>query len=136
MRKKAFGKMAKFRFVQVLLIQLTAIAFGIITSGFEKLLFSFILGNLIVSTFMIFKSDIQFQNFDLNLIIKLLNKFKKFPIVNMPMALLNTFSMQLPVFILSTYFNAEVIGFYMMANRILTTPMQLISRSVGRVYYK
>ena len=136
MRKKAFGKMAKFRFVQVLLIQLTAIAFGIITSGFEKLLFSFILGNLIVSTFMIFKSDIQFQNFDLNLIIKLLNKFKKFPIVNKPMALLNTFSMQLPVFILSTYFNAEVIGFYMMANRILTTPMQLISRSVGRVYYK
>mgnify|MGYP001459084210 CR=1 FL=1 len=76
------------------------------------------------------------QNFNLNVMAKLLNRFKKFPMVNMPMALVNTFSMQLPVFILSTYFNAEVIGFYMMANRILMTPIQLISRAIGRVYYK
>jgi O-antigen/teichoic acid export membrane protein len=62
--------------------------------------------------------------------------FRKFPMINTPMALVNTFSMQLPVFMLSVYFSSEIVGYYMMASRILTAPMQLISRSVGRVYYK
>jgi O-antigen/teichoic acid export membrane protein len=63
-------------------------------------------------------------------------KFKKFPMINAPMALLNTFSMQLPVFMLSAYFSPEIVGFYMMANKMITMPMNLISRSVGRVYYQ
>ena len=52
------------------------------------------------------------------------------------MALINTVSMQLPVFMLSAYSSSEVVGYYMMANRILTAPIHLISRSVGQVYYK
>jgi len=136
MRQKAFGKMAKFRIIQVMLIQGSAILMGVLYGGFEKLILSFILGNLIVSVLMILQSNISLSNFNAHVMKKSLIRFRKFPTVNMPMALVNSFSMQLPVFLLSTYFSSEIVGFYMMANRILTTPMQLISRSVGRVYYK
>lgn len=136
MRQKAFGKMAKFRIIQVMLIQGTAILLGVLYGGFEKLIFSFTLGNIIVSILMLLQSNISLSNFNFGMMKKSLIRFRKFPTINMPMALVNSFSMQLPVFLLSTYFSSEIVGFYMMANRILTTPMQLISRSVGRVYYK
>lgn len=135
-REKAFGKIAKFRITQVLLIQSFAICFGIILSGFEGLLYSFILGNCITGLWMIFQANLSFSSIKLPLMLEAARKYKKFPLINTPMALVNTFSMQLPVFMLSAYFSPEIVGYYMMANRMISTPMNLISKSVGRVYYK
>jgi len=136
MRNKAFGKMAKYRVMQVSLIQASAIFMGLYSPSFEKLIFSFIIGNMVISLLMIVQSNLSFSNMSLSSMSAAAFSFRKFPMINTPMALVNTFSMQLPVFMLSVYFSSEIVGYYMMASRILTAPMQLISRSVGRVYYK
>ncbi len=136
MRNKAFGKMAKYRVMQVTLIQASAIIMGLYSPGFEKLIFSFIIGNMVISLLMIIQSNLSLSNISLSSMSAVSFSFRKFPMINTPMALVNTFSMQLPVFMLSVYFSSEIVGCYMMASRILTAPMQLISRSVGRVYYK
>ena len=136
MRNKAFGKMAKYRVMQVSLIQASAIFLGLCSPNFDKLIFSFIIGNMVISLLMIVQSNLALSNISLSSMSAAAFSFRKFPMINTPMALVNTFSMQLPVFMLSVYFSSEIVGCYMMANRILTAPMQLISRSVGRVYYK
>ena len=136
MRNKAFGKMAKYRVMQVSLVQASAIIMGFYSPSFEKLIFSFIIGNMVISFLMIIQSNLSLSNISLSSMSAAAFSFRKFPMINTPMALVNTFSMQLPVFMLSVYFSTEIVGYYMMASRILTAPMQLISRSVGRVYYK
>lgn len=136
MRDKSFGSIAKFRITQVLLIQSFAICYGLISSGFEGLLYSFILGNCITGVWMITQANLSFSSIRIPLMLKAAKQYKKFPLINAPMALVNTFSMQLPVFMISTYFSPEIVGYYMMANRMISTPMNLISKSVGRVYYK
>jgi lipopolysaccharide exporter len=136
MRNKAFGKMAKYRVMQVSLVQASAIIMGLYSPSFEKLIFSFIIGNMVISFLMIIQSNLSLSNISLSSMSAAAFSFRKFPMINTPMALVNTFSMQLPVFMLSVYFSTEIVGYYMMASRILTAPMQLISRSVGRVYYK
>ncbi|MEC9050653.1 MAG: oligosaccharide flippase family protein [Candidatus Neomarinimicrobiota bacterium] len=136
MRNKAFGKMAKYRVMQVSLIQASAIFMGLYSPSFENLIFSFIFGNMVISLIMIVQSNLSLSNMSLSSMSAVAFSFRKFPMINTPMALVNTFSMQLPVFMLSVYFSSEIVGYYMMASRILTAPMQLISRSVGRVYYK
>jgi len=65
---------------------------------------------------------------------------KKFPVYNSWAAFLNSFSKQLPVFILGLYFTEEVIGYsvlglYFLARSILTLPIRLITMSVSQVYY-
>ncbi len=136
MRNKAFGQMAKYRVMQVSLVQASAIIMGLYSPSFEKLIFSFIIGNMVISFLMIIQSNLSLSNISLSSMSAAAFSFRKFPMINTPMALVNTFSMQLPVFMLSIYFSTEIVGYYMMASRILTAPMQLISRSVGRVYYK
>lgn len=136
MRNKAFGQMAKYRVMQVSLVQASAIIMGLYSPSFEKLIFSFIIGNMVISFLMIIQSNLSLSNISLSSMSAAAFSFRKFPMINTPMALVNTFSMQLPVFMLSVYFSTEIVGYYMMASRILTAPMQLISRSVGRVYYK
>jgi O-antigen/teichoic acid export membrane protein len=136
MRNKAFGKIAKYRVLQVSLIQASAIVMGLHSPSFEKLIFSFIIGNMVISLLMIIKSNLSLSNISLSSLSDAAYSYRKFPLINMPMTLVNTFSMQLPVFMLSVYFSSEIVGYYMMASRILTAPMQFISRSVGRVYYK
>jgi O-antigen/teichoic acid export membrane protein len=51
-----------------------------------------------------------------------------------PSTFLNNFSAQLPVFIISKYHGIEVLGIYILANRLIDVPVQLILRSVSQVY--
>ncbi|MDA3953964.1 MAG: oligosaccharide flippase family protein, partial [Bacteroidales bacterium] len=47
----------------------------------------------------------------------------------------NTLSNHLPIFLLTSFYNLEMVAFYGLANRIVATPMSLISQSVGEVLY-
>jgi|LWDU01.1.fsa_nt_gi O-antigen/teichoic acid export membrane protein len=136
MNNKAFGLIAKYRILQVGLIQSVSLAYGLIYPSFMGLLIAYLFGNGFVTLLMLFKSNISIRSVNIKYAIRLAYKYKKFPLINAPMALINTFSMQLPVFMLSAYFSPEVVGFYMIANKMITMPLNLISRSVGRVYYQ
>lgn len=65
---------------------------------------------------------------------QLARKFKKFPLVNMPHALLNNTGVRLPVIILSAYFGVGFIGQYELAYRVGFAPIMLISGSLYLVF--
>mgnify|MGYP001193845969 FL=1 len=63
-------------------------------------------------------------------------QYKKFPLVNSSIVFLNTLSLEVPVFFLAKYFSMEMVGLYMLANRISVIPMSLFGTSVTKVYFQ
>lgn len=67
-------------------------------------------------------------------IINSAKKYKSFPIYSLPADFLGIFSRELPVIMLSGYFGAGIVGFYMLSKRILDVPFTLLSTSVLEVF--
>jgi O-antigen/teichoic acid export membrane protein len=65
----------------------------------------------------------------------LLNKYKKFPIMQLPSQLLLVSSNNLIVFVFSFIFGIETLGFYALAVSLLNAPLNVIGQSVSQVYY-
>lgn len=64
-----------------------------------------------------------------------LSRYRRFPLFATPAALLNSVSLQVPVFALASAFGAAVTGQYFLSARITLAPIDLIGRSVGQVFY-
>jgi len=64
-----------------------------------------------------------------------IKRYKKFPLVSSWSALLNNISWQLPSFLLTPYFGADVTGFYSMGNRVLRMPMSLIGAAISQAFF-
>ncbi len=61
-------------------------------------------------------------------------QYKKFFVWGAPGDLLNTFSNQLPLIFLGYYVDSAIVGQFVMARRVLSTPTALISKSTGDVF--
>lgn len=67
-------------------------------------------------------------------IVDVAKEFNKFPTINAPTALINSFSQNIPNFLFAFYFSPEVVGFYGLANSILRKPISLLSDAIRRVF--
>ncbi len=65
---------------------------------------------------------------------ELLNKYKSFPIFDMPAIFCNLLANQAPVLVLAKYFGAGVLGQYALTNKIINAPISLISGSLLDVF--
>ena len=63
-------------------------------------------------------------------------KYKKFPLINTLMVFSNTISNELAVFFIIKYHDIEMLGYFMLANRVLVIPMNLLGTSIGKVYFQ
>ncbi len=90
-------------------------------SGFWGLLFSF-------------RKAATNGSFNQVAIMQLLVRYKRFPWIAAPTALLNVTVMQAPAPLLAMYYSPVVAGFYFMTQRIIGAPMALIGQSIAQVY--
>ncbi|MDI2587664.1 oligosaccharide flippase family protein [Psychrobacillus sp. NEAU-3TGS] len=67
--------------------------------------------------------------------IYLAKRYDQFPKVSVWSGLLNTVSVQLPVFIISAFFSSTIVGFYSLSNRVLNMPMSILGNAVGQVFF-
>jgi lipopolysaccharide exporter len=65
----------------------------------------------------------------------LLRRYRRFPAFSMPSAVLNSFSVQLPAFLLIYYFDPAAAGFFALAYGVLIVPAGLMSSSVAQVFF-
>ena len=96
---------------------------GQLATALYSLYFSF--KNKVVRT-----RDLSFEK-----MFNLVNKYKAIPLFNTSIAVSNTLSNHLPIFLLTSFYSLEITAFYGLANRIIATPMSLLSSSVGEVFY-
>ncbi|MFC3210888.1 lipopolysaccharide biosynthesis protein [Planomicrobium okeanokoites] len=65
---------------------------------------------------------------------KMLIRYKRFPLFYSGSALLNTLSVQLPLFMLAFYFNPTIVGYYTLANRVLAAPISIVGNAIAQPY--
>jgi O-antigen/teichoic acid export membrane protein len=136
LRKKLFNHFSKARVYQVLSTQSLMIIFGLIKPSFISLFLAFISGHFISTMAFLKKSLMKIKPSKNIQIFKVAKKFKKFPFFNTPMVFANTLSNELPVFFLATYFSSETLGYFLLANRLIVIPMNLIGTAINKVYFQ
>jgi len=78
---------------------------------------------------------IDTKNTSIKRIFDLVSRYKKIPIYNTSIAVSNTLSNHLPIFLLTSFYSLEMTALYGLAHRIIATPLGLVSQSVGQVLY-
>lgn len=63
-------------------------------------------------------------------------KYRIFPLVTMPNAVLNSMSNNLPNYLLEAFYSVKITGFYSWSVRIIQGPMGMITSSIQQVFFK
>ena len=94
-----------------------------------------------VATIIIVKQSFSqifraFKKVSFKRITELGKKYKTFPLINTPHALVNALSSNLPVMLLTSFFTSKVAGLYSLALMAVMLPTGLISNAIGQVFYQ
>jgi O-antigen/teichoic acid export membrane protein len=135
-RKKAFLGSAKNKVVQS--TSVSAWTFGAGSNSYSN---GLIVGDLMGKVTLFFFGFYQlwkteFKGVKLSLMVKGLKKYRDFPIYNAIPSLLDKFSLNMPVMIISSFYNVAINGFINLPRQILGTPLALISASLSQVYFQ
>lgn len=134
LRNRKFKTIAKTKFAQ------SVVSLLVQFSCFKLSALALILGQISGQAFgtsSLSKSTIlspDFRKWDIKSLKKTIIKYKKFPIFSTWEGLINAAGTQLPPLFFALLFSANAAGLYMLANRVLATPMALIGGAVANVF--
>lgn len=66
---------------------------------------------------------------------RVVRRYKKFPLFDSWSGLLNTFSGMLPALLLGYYFSPDIVGFYALGYLILHAPMSVVGSSIAQAFF-
>ncbi len=112
------------------------------SAGFYKLHGGLILGQmagsicaLVLCLMLLRRMDGHFIHaFSLRRVRVWLRKHLKFMQFSLPAIFANSFTAQLPLFLINSYFGANAVGYFNLAQRTVMAPVQLISGAINNVY--
>jgi O-antigen/teichoic acid export membrane protein len=61
-------------------------------------------------------------------------RYKRFPMLMVPAGFAQRTAVEVPIFMLTYFFNPAVTGFFALAQRVLVAPAALVANSIGNVY--
>lgn len=136
-RNKEFGVLSKNRILETSLNVVASVVLGFLKFNFLGLFYSKIFSLGYASTLILIREKlIRLTKLKISQLKETAKKYKKFPLINTPMVLINTLALELPVFMMSNFFTPEIIGLYALARRVLNLPISLIGKSFGQVFYQ
>lgn len=141
-RRKQFGKLAVATFLQSVATQSVKLALGfggyvsggvlIVTAMFGSLVSTGFLGFRIWSyDSALFQREVSFGG-----MIKYLQRYRRFPLIDTWSTLLNALSWQLPALLLASFFSPAVVGFYALGFNLVKLPMGMIGSAIGQVFFQ
>ena len=65
-----------------------------------------------------------------------LKKYRQFPLYRAPKDAINSLSQNLPIFLIGIYFSAPLVGFYVVAERLMKVPSVLVGAALRKVIYQ
>lgn len=129
-RAGKFNFVATIKVLQPIIFSVTAFS---AVAGLEgALIFSWFLVLLIAA----FGCRKLFLNIDIKLIGNALKNSRHYPMLSVPMALLDTLSLAIPIFFIISEFGESSGGNYSQTQRLLAAPLILLGISVGQVFFK
>ena len=136
-RNKEYGILSKNRIFETFVNVLLSILLGFLSFGFAGLFYGKVVslgsasGLIILKQKLIRLLKIKFRDFK-----SVAHKYIEHVYVNTPTVLINSFALELPVFMISSFFNLEIVGLFSLSRRILNLPINIISKSFAQVYYQ
>jgi len=112
---------------------LKASSIGLFTGYIIGLLLGFLLLFILLAREIL--ADIKNSKANLRSIYSIAKEFKKFPIFDTWSTLMNTFSIQLPVFILGSFYTNEIIGYYSQGQKLIALPISMLGGSISQVFF-
>ena len=141
-RRKYFGRLSLARIFQSVTTTITQLGSGYIGYGNGGSLIGASVAGFTMSSLalagQIWREDSHLlrQNINWYGIRQALKRYSKFPLYDTWASLLNIISWQLPTLLLSNFFSASVVGYYALAFRLMSLPMNFIGRSIGQVFFQ
>jgi len=134
-RNKKFNAIAKYK-----LSHKTGEAFSALSLGYFKwsngLIWGDVFGRFLLSVLSLYsaiKSGLKKVSFSWIDIKKQLHHYREFPLYNSLPAIANSMATLLPVFLISKFYDEQLLGNFNFARMILVAPMALISTAVSQI---
>ncbi|MEW6663395.1 MAG: lipopolysaccharide biosynthesis protein [Bacillota bacterium] len=137
-RKKAFSSIARTKLNQGIGLVLTQIILGLYKLGPLGLILGQIAGQAAGSSTLaaIFRrensqaaEEISFAS-----IRKVAGRYRRFPLLSSGSALINSAGLQLPTLLLAAFYGPQVAGWFALSQRVIGTPLGLVSQSTAQVF--
>lgn len=137
-RYKEFNVIVENVIIVAVVTPLVSISLAYVFSNETGLFLGLILGqisSLLVLSFRLKgKYNLSLNNINLRTIKNLAVKNKKFPIFLMPTEIINRFNNNLPVFLISNFFDTITVGLYSLSIKMLEIPLRFIGNAIGGVF--
>lgn len=134
-RANMYGRLASWRLLQSVLYICAAILLGYLENT-DGLIISQIGSAVLVCLIAVYYMPTVMGAFDLRAIFMVAKKHKSAPQYSLPISLLDTITMQLPLVLIGTWYGSDVAGQFSMAWRVLVLPVSLVGGAVGQVFFQ
>jgi len=139
-RKKRFKNISISKVSQSTGRAITGVSLGFLKFGSAGLIIGDLMGRTLATLVLGWKTWVDYKDkrkiISKERIIKNAKKYNDFPKYSTWNALIDNASMQIPVFLLTSFFSSTVTGYYSLSQRIVTIPMGLLSSSLAQVFYE
>jgi len=141
-RKRKFKRISRIQVMNQLISEGSTLGLGIFASpNVVSMILGRLLGNsisfLTLGVFYFYEDKrIIFDNFRWAEIYQGIKRYKNYPLFDIWGSFLQYLLLYLPGLMLSGYFSPEIAGYYSFANNILRMPNQIISNSIGSVFFE
>lgn len=139
-RKQEYQRLATNRVAQTITTAGANVGIGSIKDGAMGLILGNFIAQFIASIRLSIKSirrdKISISDISIKKMQYVAKRFDQFPKVSVWSAMLNTASVQMPIFIMSVFFSSTIVGWYSLSNRVLNMPISVLGNTVAQVFFQ
>ena len=137
-RKSSYKKMSKTKVVDTTTMTISQIGLSVSFVKSVGLLLGFIVGKLLALSYLcryFFKTEsMSFKKSTKVNMLRLLRRYRHFPLFTVPAEFVNVAANQIPVFLIGKYFGSLFLGNYALMERILSAPIGLLGHATSEVF--
>jgi len=137
-RNKNYKIISGVRIYQSSVNSALSLLLGFLKFNTFGLILSLIISNIISSLYLLKRSVFRMSDCSLNFLKlrSVAKKYKEFPMLSLPSALLDTVSINSIIFLLSYFFSESITGSYSFSLRMLSIPAVVIGTAMGQVFFQ
>jgi O-antigen/teichoic acid export membrane protein len=138
-RRRRYHVMARAKVAQALFLVVVSIALGLAGAGFWGLIVGFMAGWFAIVAFLAYpnRDDLTLAGLKWDRESRAVaRRYREFLTFGAPGKLLNGMVLEMPVFFLSHFFPATVVGFYALVVRVADAPLSVLAQAVSKVHIR
>jgi O-antigen/teichoic acid export membrane protein len=138
-RNKSYTELTKSKLILASVSVLLPLVLSMIVMVKGALIISYLFSQFLCLLYLCFSSKTQSednnQKFVMNDLKKIFLKYKKFPLLNAPSSIIDQLAAVIPLFFINKKFGIENAAYYVMALKVVSIPISLLSYSVSQTLF-